>query len=201
MVAQRDKCSITFSFKFLLNGIYDLLKGRGNFFLTDPRIVVSSAIASPEQIRVFRSNLVNLVENVLKCVLRNVTGVWVVGRRAPLACFDWTFTSFRLYPTAVSQTTVSCCTNLVLSIEVCIRKMDKSYPLPLTERLFFILLVNETPCVRGHAAQNECDIFFERNWFVKFGANFNSLRAEVIWCEYELSKSWYETLSVEVVSS
>ena len=200
VVAQRYKCSITFRVEFRLYDLNYLLKGGGNFLLADPRIVVGSAVASPEQIRIFRCYLVYLIENVLECVLWDVTRVWAVGWRTPLACFYRAFSSFRLLSTAVSKSTVGCSSYLVLSIEMCIREVNESNPLTLAKRLLLILFVNKAMRVSCHPVQNECNVLIKRNRFVNFLTNFDRLWAKVLWRKYELSESWNETLGVEVVA-
>lgn len=127
---------------------------------------MSCAVASPEQIRIVGSNLVYLIENVIKRVLWNVARVLIVWRCAPFARFYRASASFRLLSTAVGQSAVSCCANFVLSVKMCVRKVDESDPLSLSERLLLVLLVDETSGVRGHTAQNECNIFFETDGLV-----------------------------------
>ena len=75
MVSKGHECSVTLAVEFVLHDVDDLLEGGGNFFLTDPGVIMGSAVPCPEQIRIFRSNLVYLIENVLKCVLRDITRV------------------------------------------------------------------------------------------------------------------------------
>jgi hypothetical protein len=143
---------IRFCGELRLNCSDNLLQRWSNFFLRNPRVIVSGAIPSPEQVRIFRCHLVDFVENVLKCVLRDVAWVRIVWWSAPLARFYCSLTSFRLCAATISKSTVSGCSNFVLSVEVGVWKMDKCHCFSLSKWFLVIKLIDEALSAVGHLA-------------------------------------------------
>lgn len=152
MVAKRHIGVIRFCRELRLNCSDNLLQRWSNFFLRNPGVIVGGAIPSPEQVGIFWCHLVDFVENVFKCVLRDIAWIGFVWWSAPLARFYCSLTSFWLCAATISKSTVRGCSNFVLSVKMGVRKMDERHCFSLSKGFLVIKLINEALSAFGHSA-------------------------------------------------